>query len=152
MKMNWAVVCATLGPVGHCYAPGTIATFVTIPLVWLIHWAMPILVGQIFVTSMVMMFSYSIIARAMHTLHRYDDPQEIVLDEVVGCLVTFTGISLDWFSLGLGILIFRFFDITKWFGIRMFEQLAGSWGVLADDIVAGLFANIILHAIGYGLA
>ena len=48
-----------------------------------------------------------------------------------------------------GFVLFRFFDITKWFGIQRAEHLVGAWGVLIDDVLAGLLANVILQVVYY---
>ena len=94
-------------------------------------------------TSTVSIFSFFIIQQAL-TFFKVADPSYIILDEVIGCLITFIGIPVCGLSLFAGFLLFRMFDILKPFGIQRVEKLPGAWGVLLDDCVAGLFANILL--------
>jgi phosphatidylglycerophosphatase A len=92
-----------------------------------------------------MLLSVYVINRALEHFKGYHDPSQIVLDEVIGCLVTFYAVPLNWYSLLAGFLLFRFFDITKWFGIAHAEHLVGAWGVLMDDVLAGVLANVVLQ-------
>ncbi len=81
------------------------------------------------------------------------DAQRIVIDEVVGQMITF-GIAagryqLSAFYIALGFGLFRLFDIVKPFPIRHLERLKGGAGVIADDVGAGLYALAILTLIRY---
>jgi phosphatidylglycerophosphatase A len=71
-----------------------------------------------------------------------DDPQEIVIDEVAGLLVTFFLLPLSWLSLPLGCVLFRVFDMSKPFPIRRLEKIRGGAGIVLDDILAGVYANL----------
>ncbi len=83
-----------------------------------------------------------------------DDPGEVVSDELAGQAVTFLFIpflTLETFSTGqiwvttvVGFLLFRLFDIAKPWPIRKLEKLPEGWGVLADDLLAGVYAGIVL--------
>ncbi len=83
-----------------------------------------------------------------------DDPGEVVADELAGQAVTFLFIpflTLETFSTGqiwvitvAGFLLFRLFDIAKPCPIRRLEKLPEGWGVLADDLLAGVYAGIVL--------
>lgn len=75
------------------------------------------------------------------------DPQEVVADEFAGQAVTFSFIAAGpisniWLAGLLGFLLFRFFDILKPWPIRKLEKLPEGWGVLSDDLLAGVFAGI----------
>jgi undecaprenyl-diphosphatase len=77
------------------------------------------------------------------------DPREVVADEFSGQAVTFlfiaaVPISNIWVTVLLGFLLFRFFDILKPWPIRKFEKLPKGWGILADDLMAGVYAGIAL--------
>jgi phosphatidylglycerophosphatase A len=72
-----------------------------------------------------------------------------VIDEVVGQWIAFAGaVRLNWKSLLAGFLLFRLFDIWKPFPVRRAEALPRGWGILADDIAAGLYAALVLYAAG----
>ena len=73
------------------------------------------------------------------------DPSWIVIDEVIGMLVTFCFIPIRWPFLLLGFCLFRFFDIVKPFPVDRLERIPGASGVLLDDVGAGVYANLILQ-------
>jgi phosphatidylglycerophosphatase A len=85
-----------------------------------------------------------------------DDPGEVVADELAGQAATFLYLPLSiggdlsavegWAVAGAGFLLFRVFDIIKPWPIRKLENLAGGWGILADDLLAGVFAAVVLQA------
>ncbi|MFW6016797.1 MAG: phosphatidylglycerophosphatase A [bacterium] len=79
-----------------------------------------------------------------HITHIHDDGR-IVIDEIVGLFVTFIGIPLKPWLIITGFILFRFFDILKPLGINQVQKLSGGWGVMADDFLAGVFANILLQ-------
>ena len=73
------------------------------------------------------------------------DPSWIVVDEFLGMMISLIFIPLRWPFLLLGFCLFRFFDITKLFPINRLERLPGAWGVVFDDVGAGLYTNLILQ-------
>jgi undecaprenyl-diphosphatase len=83
-----------------------------------------------------------------------NDPHEVVADEVAGQAVTFLPVAFTaihtfstsqfWIIAVLGFLLFRLFDITKPWPIRKLERFPAGWGILADDLLAGLFAAVVL--------
>ncbi len=75
------------------------------------------------------------------------DPQEVVIDEVVGMAVTLALVPLDLKTIGLGFLLFRIFDVAKPFPVRRFEKLPGGWGIVMDDVMAGIYANLCLRIV-----
>ncbi|MDY6881338.1 MAG: phosphatidylglycerophosphatase A [Desulfatiglans sp.] len=75
------------------------------------------------------------------------DPREVVIDEVVGFFLTMTFIPFSWWGLGLGFALFRLFDILKPFPVKKAETLKGGLGIVADDIVAGLYGGICLKVV-----
>lgn len=68
------------------------------------------------------------------------DPSFVVIDELIGMGVALIGIDKQLWTYGLAFLLFRFFDILKPFPIKKIEQLPGGWGVVLDDVAAGLLA------------
>lgn len=75
------------------------------------------------------------------------DHQRVVIDEVAGMAIALLCIPLKWQYYLIALLLFRFFDIAKPFYIRRLEALPGGWGVMADDVLAGIYANLVLQAI-----
>jgi len=143
-KQSWFVTCATMGPVGFTLAPGTIATIIMLPVVYWLR----INLNDIYYGIAVLLFalfSFFCVEKALEFFYKDTDPSEIVLDECLGTLITFWAIPMHWYWLVAGFALFRFFDITKLFGIRKTELLAGSMGVMLDDIIAGILSNIIMH-------
>jgi phosphatidylglycerophosphatase A len=75
-----------------------------------------------------------------------EDPGEVVVDEVLGQWVTLLGASVwNWQTYLAGFLLFRLFDIWKPQPVRRAESLPGGLGIVADDIVAGIYAALILY-------
>ncbi len=77
------------------------------------------------------------------------DPSFFVLDEVCGIFVTFIITPITWKTVLPGFLLFRLFDIWKPFPIRRLERLPGFWGIMADDLLAGVYAAYILWLIPF---
>ena len=75
------------------------------------------------------------------------DHNRVVIDEVAGMFVTLLFIPVTIKYILAGLILFRFFDIVKPFYIRKLELLPGGWGVMFDDIAAGLYANILLQLV-----
>jgi len=94
-------------------------------------------------------YSPAIIAKTGRT-----DPGEIVADELAGQAAAFLPISFIvatvlsgnqiWIVIGANFLLFRFFDILKPWPIRKLEKLPAGWGILADDLLAGVYASVVL--------
>jgi phosphatidylglycerophosphatase A len=79
------------------------------------------------------------------------DPGPVVLDEVMGMLVTLAFIPVNWIGLTLGFVLFRALDVWKPFPAGRLEHLPGGLGMMADDAMAGVYANVLLQA-AYHLA
>ena len=75
------------------------------------------------------------------------DSYRIVIDEVAGMCLSLLFIPVRWQYIAIGLLLFRFFDIVKPLYIRKMEQLNGGWGVMMDDLLAGLYSNLALQVI-----
>ncbi len=75
------------------------------------------------------------------------DSSEIVIDEVVGMLITLFLIPFDWKYIIAGFVIFRIMDIIKPFPGRAAEKIPGGTGVMLDDVIAGIYANIVMQLI-----
>jgi len=78
-----------------------------------------------------------------------EDPSFVVIDEVAGQLLTFLFLPVSTLNLILGTLAFRCFDIWKPFPIRKLEPLGHGVGIMADDLLAGVYANLTLHILNF---
>ncbi len=78
-----------------------------------------------------------------------EDPQVVVIDEVAGQLATFLFLPAGGFNLLAGLALFRVFDVWKPFPIRRLESLRYGVGIMADDLLAGVYANLVLQLINW---
>jgi len=119
------------------FAPGTMGTLAAMPLYMLLSLTSTpwYLLFLILLTILGLKVSNEMVAR-----YKHPDPQWIVVDEVLGYLVTMAGVSSGILWMFLGFLIFRFFDILKPFPIKRLERVWG--GVIWDDLLAGFYGNL----------
>jgi phosphatidylglycerophosphatase A len=75
------------------------------------------------------------------------DNYRVVIDEVAGMGLTLFAIPVGWQYICVGLVLFRFFDIAKPLFIRKMEKLRGGWGVMMDDMLAGVYANLLLQIV-----
>ncbi|MEN6559738.1 MAG: phosphatidylglycerophosphatase A [Acidobacteriota bacterium] len=75
------------------------------------------------------------------------DPGRIVVDEVCGQLVALAFLPAGWITVAVSFALFRFFDIIKPWPIRRLERLPGGWGIMADDVGAGLVAAVLARLV-----
>src|SRR5213593_2849809 len=150
--LDWiAVAIATAGGAGFApKAPGTAGSVVGV-FVYLLIEALHL--GAYYPHAIIFFFIVGIWASSRVEHLWGHDAQRIVIDEVVGQMITF-GIAagryqLSAFYIALGFGLFRLFDIVKPFPIRHLERLKGGAGVIADDVGAGLYALAILTLIRY---
>lgn len=126
-------------------APGTLATLATLPIWFLLHGLGPILYMTI---TFILVFVGVWAAGVYEEQTKTHDSKEIVIDEVVGFLITMTWLPLTWQSALLGFLLFRFFDILKPPPIRQLDQnIKGGFGVMVDDMAAGILSSILMQII-----
>ena len=139
-----AVFIATVGYCGYFpFAPGTVGSAAGLVFYLLVWWTgSPVVeVGLI-----VALFAAGVWAGT--TAERYFggvDPGPIVIDEVVGMLITLAFIPVSWSGALAGFFLFRLFDVVKPFPARKLEELHGGLGVMADDAMAAVYANLSLR-------
>ena len=73
------------------------------------------------------------------------DPGPVVIDEVMGMLITLFLIPVGWGGALIGFLLFRVFDIVKPYPASRLERLPGGYGIMADDAMAAVYANLVLR-------
>jgi len=135
------------------YAPGTIASAVTIPAVWLLHWAgsFPLVA---LATVAVTILGWIAAQHYVADLPDGADPKEVVIDEVAGQMLALWTLSLGmmmadsaahvfpypgWVA---AFILFRFFDITKLGPVGWADRKHGPTGIMLDDLVAGFLAAL----------
>ncbi len=149
-KIPLTVRLATQGMVGFGPAPGTMGTFMMLPLAYFLGSCGLPYTFHIMLLLVVLFFGFYIVQNALPTFN-YTDASAIVMDEMVAFLWVFVGIPMKWWTLLIGFILFRLFDIYKPFGIAYIERLPGVFGIMADDLVAAVLSNGILMAIVYGM-
>jgi phosphatidylglycerophosphatase A len=73
------------------------------------------------------------------------DPGIIVIDEVIGMLIALVAVPKATLFLITAFILFRIFDIIKPYPVRRMEKFSGGWGIVLDDVIAGIFANIVIQ-------
>lgn len=133
-------------------APGTVGALAALPLAWWLQdtawWARLGVALALVVVAVVASNVYL----ASRPVGGAKDPQEIVLDETVGCLIALVVVPFEWPWLLAGFVLFRLFDIVKPGPVGYADRrIGGGLGVVADDVVAGVLAALVLVAARWGL-
>jgi phosphatidylglycerophosphatase A len=139
-----AVFISTAGYCGYFpFAPGTVGSAAGLVVYLLVWWTGSPLVE---IGLIVALFAAGVWAGTIS--ERYFggiDPGPIVVDEVVGMLITLAFIPVGWSGALAGFVLFRVFDVFKPWPARSLERLHGGFGVMADDAMAAVYANLSLR-------
>lgn len=139
-----AVFIATFGYVGYFpIAPGTAGSLAALLLYAAVRW-----VGTpgVELLTIVAVFAIGIWAASgtERALNR-KDPGPVVIDEVLGMLITLAFLPLSWWGIAVGFLLFRVLDVIKPFPAGRLEHLPGGLGIMADDAMAGVYGQIVMR-------
>ncbi len=143
---HFILVLATGFGVGYSpVAPGTLGTLIAIPVFYFLS----NISSPVYEITLIGFFFLSVwISENAEIFFGKKDDQRIVLDEMMGFLVTMLWIPKTAILILIGLFLFRFFDILKPFPIRHLEKkLRGGYGVVLDDVLAGVYGNIVLQVI-----
>ncbi len=123
-------------------APGTWGSLFALPLAWGLYklGTVPYLVAYDLITVLGIAASHIYSKRVGN-----EDPDEVVIDEVAGILTVFLFVEPNPWSLFLGFLLFRLFDILKPFPIDRLEKIPYGIGIMLDDIAAGVLTGLLLY-------
>ena len=128
---------AGLSPV----APGTVGTLVGLviclfsyPLAWPLRFLYVVAISAVSIY----------VAGQAEKLYGKKDDQRIVIDEIAGLQVTMLPVAITGLHLLLAFVVFRIFDIWKPFPLNRFQKFPGGWGVVADDLGAGIYGGLVL--------
>jgi phosphatidylglycerophosphatase A len=143
--MNLHKITASILGIGYIKGGGTIAAAVTCLIIYLAQeqgllthfWMLPI--ATILVTLVGIYVGNQVEA------DWGKDSSRVVIDEVAGLMFTLLFVPLTNTNLIIGLVLFRFFDILKPLGIRKMEKLPAGTGVMMDDVLAGIYGNIVLQ-------
>lgn len=127
--------------------PGTAGTLASLPLAALLSWALP--PWGFAVATIVIAVTAVLAADRTARLLAHKDPRAVVIDETTGLLVTLLGLPLSWPTLLGGFVLFRVMDVLKPPPARRAERLPGGWGIVTDDLIAGLYANLALRLLAF---
>lgn len=139
-----AVFIATFGYVGFFpIAPGTAGSLAALALYALVRWAATPAVELV---TIVAVFAIGIwAATGTERALARKDPGPVVIDEVLGMLITLAFLPLSLWGIAVGFLIFRLFDVIKPFPAGRLEHLPAGLGIMADDAMAGVYAHLVLR-------
>lgn len=133
---------ATLGPVGYMpIAPGTFGTLAALVILLLLKPSAPAVA-----VLLVLLSAIGVVASdEAERMSGEKDPPHIVIDEAAGYLFAMAFLPQTPVYFAASFALFRAFDILKPPPIRRLQRLAGGVGVMADDVVSGVFTNVILQ-------
>jgi phosphatidylglycerophosphatase A len=126
-------------------APGTLGTLIAIP----VYYFLSEIPSPLYEITLIGFFFLSVwVSENAERLFGKKDDQRIVIDEIIGFLITMLWVPKTIRFVIIGFFLFRFFDILKPFPIRHVEKrFKGGFGVVLDDVAAGVYANIVLQFI-----
>jgi phosphatidylglycerophosphatase A len=123
------------------FVPGTMGTLVGV-VICLLCMPMPRILRLLFVLTLLALSFY--VAGQAEKIYQKKDDKRIVIDEIIGLQITMLPVAINVLSLCVGFVLFRVFDILKPFPINNLQRLPGGWGVVIDDVVAGVYAGALM--------
>lgn len=121
--------------------PGTFASIAALVIIWLLKASMLI---YVLFTILILLLGF-LVSGAAEQIFKNKDAKCIVIDEIAGMLLSLLFLPINAVTLFCAFLLFRGLDATKIYPAGKLERLTGSKGVMLDDIVAGLYSNLILQ-------
>jgi phosphatidylglycerophosphatase A len=144
-----ALALATCGGVGYVpWAPGTFGSLAGLLLWYLVPESPPIQIGVILAVFLLGAWSGSVAERHFGGT----DPSHVVLDEVLGMWITLLFNPVGWQGAAIAFFLFRLFDVIKPYPANRLEALHGGFGVMADDAMAAIYANMSLRLLIFLMA
>ena len=143
------VLLAAWGPCGFSpFAPGTVGTLGAVPLAW----ALSRLGWPAYLGATALLLVLGVVAAGRAGRHwGVVDASPIVIDEVVGYLLTVALVPFSWTTALLGFLLFRLFDILKPWPVSALDRIKSGLGVMLDDVGAGVLAWVALQLVLRGI-
>ena len=122
---------------------GTVAALIWSVIWYVCQWQHPSLYFQLF--SFLAITVIGVWTGNIVDTYWGKDSSKVVIDEVAGVGLTLIACPVTWYYTLAGLALFRLFDIAKPFGIRKTEDLPKGWGVMADDLLSGVYAAFLLQ-------
>jgi phosphatidylglycerophosphatase A len=123
-------------------APGTAGSLVGL----LLYWPLRHLSPAAFVTATAAVFLVGVVASAeVARSTGCEDPGRVVVDEIVGMWTSLAFLPFTPVTAAAGFVLFRIMDVVKPYPARSLEDLPGGWGIMSDDLMAGIYANLVLR-------
>ncbi len=143
MKLLSKIISSFFGVGYFPVAPGTLTSFLVILAykfyLFRLGWSLHLLI-------LFLLFFIGVYASTkVESETRKKDPRKIVIDEACGQLLVLFRMSDAWFPLLSGFILFRIFDIAKPYPIKKVEALPSGWGIMMDDMVAAIYAGVIVN-------
>ena len=124
-------------------APGTVGSLATLPLIYLLHY-LHFNIYSLIALIVVLFVAAVVVTENVQKKFHLHDPQWIVIDEVIGMLITWAfTMSIDFPVIFLTFSTFRMFDIIKIWPASYFDRLHHGAGTITDDVISGVYAGII---------
>jgi phosphatidylglycerophosphatase A len=139
-----ALLISTFGYVGFVpIAPGTAGSLAALALYALVRW----LGGPVVESAAIaVVFPAGVWASSRtETILGTSDPGPVVIDEVLGMLMTLAWMPLSLTGVAVGFVLFRVLDIVKPFPARRLEHVPGGWGIMLDDAMAGVYGQLVMR-------
>lgn len=141
-----AVFLATVAYCGYFpVAPGTVGSAAGVVVYLLVWWTQSRAVEVGLIVAIFVVGTWA----ATHAERYFGgiDPGPVVIDEVLGQLVTFAFIPIGWHAAIAGFVLFRIYDVIKPFPADRLEKFHGGLGIMSDDAAAGVYANVTLRVL-----
>ncbi len=141
----WYHVLGSFAFTGHApFASGTVGSAAALALYWVLPWTDN---GTLLsLVALAVLFLGLPAASAMERRHG-DDPSLVVVDEAVGMWIAVAFLPKIWWVALAAFFLFRLFDIVKPAPARQFDRMRGGGGIMMDDVIAGLYANIVMQIV-----
>jgi phosphatidylglycerophosphatase A len=142
--MNINKIIASMFGIGFLKGGGTYAAIVTCGFIWLL-WQSSALQNPWYLLVIAIVVTLLGVYVSNKVEPEWgEDSSRVVIDEVAGMLIAVVFVPMNIYCLIGGLILFRFFDIVKPLGIRKMEALPSGTGVMMDDVLAGVYSNIVL--------
>ena len=149
MRLISKIISTSLG-VGYCpLAPGTAGSLFAI----LVYWFLPQIDNLTFLSFLIILFFVGVFSAKVTEkefiqrvgYEKGHDPSIVVIDEVVGVLIAVFAIPKTIPFFISAFILFRLFDIVKPFPINTSQKIPHGWGIVIDDVIAGVYANVLIQ-------